>query len=175
MNRQQKESLIEALKKDFTQAQAAYLVGYSGLSVNVLQELRSKLREKGAHFKVAKMRLMKRAIDEASPLKDFMPHLREQRGIIFVSQEPTAIAKLLYDFAHNNEQLDIVFGYVEREFLDKEAIKYLATLPSREILLAQVVGTMQAPIVQFASMMNMLIVRLLFVLKQIADKKEKQA
>jgi len=175
MNRQQKEALINVLKKGFTGSEAAYLVGYHGLSVNLMQDLRGKLRDKGAQLKIAKMRLIKRAIDEGSLLKDFLPHLQKQRGIVFVSQEPAAVAKVLNDFAKANEQLDLVFGYVEREFLDREAIKYLATLPSREVLLAQVVGTMQAPITQFAVVLNMFVVRLLFVLKQVAEKKEKEA
>jgi len=174
MNRQQKETLVDALKKDFNDAQATYLIGYRGLSVNAMQDLRGKLRDKGALLKIAKMRLMKRAVGE-SPSKDFEPYLQEQRGIVFVSQEPTTVAKVLHDFSKHNKQLDIILGYVEREILDQEAVKYLATLPPREVLLAQVLGTMQAPIARFALVLNMLIVRLLFVLKQIADNKEKKA
>ena len=175
MNRQQKEILIDSLKKGFAESEAAYVIGYSGLSVNSLQELRGKLRASGARLKVAKMRLFKRALGEGAMFEGFKPFLVEQRGIVFASKEPTSVAKVLYDFAKANEKLDIVLGYVDKEFLDQATVKYIATLPSREVLLAQVVGTMQAPIRQFVGVLNMLVVRLLIVLKQIAEKKEKEA
>lgn len=175
MNRQEKEALIDSLKENFNQAEAAFLVGCSGLSVNAMQSLRSKLRDKGARLKVAKMRLIKRALSDDVVYEGFMPYLREQRGIIFVQQEPTGVAKILYDFVKDNENLNIVVGYVEKEYLNADAIKYLATLPPKEILLAQVVGTMQMPITMFVGVLNMMLVRLLVVLKQIAEKKENEA
>ena len=175
MNRQDKESLIDALKKEFAQSEAAYLVGYSGLSVNSMQILRGKLREKGARLKVAKMRLFKRALSDDAVYEGLVPHLREQCGVVFAQQEPTSIAKVLFDFSKENEALNIVLGCVEREVLDASGVRYLATLPPRDVLLAQVVGTMQMPITLFVGVLNMLLVRLLFVLKQIAEKKEKEA
>ncbi|HBR70234.1 TPA: 50S ribosomal protein L10 [Candidatus Dependentiae bacterium] len=175
MNRQEKEALVDSLRKNFDQAEAAFLVGCSGLSVNVMQDLRSKLRGKGARLKVAKMRLVKRALSDNAAYEGFMPYLHEERGVIFAQQEPTAVAKVLHDFVKDNENFDIVLGYVEKEYLDADTVKYLATLPSREILLAQVVGTMQMPITQFVGVLNMMLVRLLVVLKQIAEKKEKEA
>jgi large subunit ribosomal protein L10 len=175
MNRQEKESLVDALKKDFAQSEAAYLVGCSGLSVNAMQDLRGKLRDKGAHLRVAKMRLVKRALADNVTYEGFVPHLKEQRGVIFAAEEATGVAKVLHDFSKDNNRLSVVLGYVEREYLDADGVKYLATLPSREVLLAQVVGTMQMPITQFVGVLNMLLVRLLFVLKQISEKKEKEA
>ena len=175
MNRQEKESLVDTLKKDFAQSEAAYLVGYSGLSVNAMQDLRGKLRDKGARLKIAKMRLVKRALADDAVYEGFMPHLKEQCGVIFAEEEPTGVAKVLYDFSKDNDNLNVVLGFVEREYLDADAVKYLATLPPREVLLAQVVGTMQMPITQFVGVLNMLLVRLLVVLKQIAEKKEKEA
>ena len=122
MNRQQKETLINVLKKGFTESEAAYLVGYHGLSVNLMQDLRGKLRDKGAQLKIAKMRLIKRAIDEGSPLKDFLPHLQKQRGIVFVSQEPAAVAKVLNDLLKQMSNLILFLGMLNANFLIKKQL-----------------------------------------------------
>jgi large subunit ribosomal protein L10 len=171
MNRQQKEALVDSLREHFSASQAAYLVGVRGLSVNAMRVLRGKLREHGASLKVAKMRLIKRAATQDDALGGLVSHLQDQRGVVFVDKEPTVVAKVLHDFAKDNEQLSIVLGYVDRAFLDEAAVKILATLPPREVLLAQVIGTMQAPLNQFAGILRMLIVRLLVVLKKIEEKK----
>ena len=161
MNRQQKETLVDTLKKSFAEAEATYLIGCRGLSVNVMQDLRGKLRDKGARFKVAKMRLVKRAAAETPGLQAMAPFLHEQRGIIFVEKEPTAVAKALCDFAKEHEQLTIIVGYVDQEILDANTVKFLASLPSRDVLRAQLLGTMQAPITQCVGLLNLMIVRLL--------------
>lgn len=175
MNRQEKEALVSALKKDFTQAEATYLIGYSGLSVNAIQDLRGKLRDQGARLKVAKMRLVKWAISDNANYEGLMPYLHDQCGVVFVQQEPIDVARVLYDFAKGHESMKLVVGYVDQQYIDADAIKYLATLPPKEVLLAQVVGTMQMPITQFVGILNMMLVRLLVVLKQIAEKKEEEA
>ena len=175
MNRQQKEQLVGVLKKGFDDSVASYVVGCQGLSVNAIRDLRSRLRKYGAQLKVAKKRLVKRALADNQDLKIFVPFLREQRGVVFVSQEPTAVAKTLHDFAKEYESLQLVAGYVDRELLDIKGIEQLALLPSREVLLAQVLGTMQAPIKQCAGLLHLMLVRLAVVLQQVAQKKEQEA
>lgn len=173
MNRQQKEQLVSTLKKEFTDAQGAYLVGYQGLSVEDLRLLRNKLRENKAVFKVAKMRLVRRALTDE--LKDFDPCLKEQRGIVFSYNEPTIVAKTLHDFAKDHEQLNIVLGFVEKEVIGADVIKVIASLPPREVLLAQALGMMKSPILQLAQLLNVMLVRLIFVLQQISEKKAKES
>lgn len=175
MNRQQKEILVGALKKSFDSSIANYVVGCQGLSVNAMRELRSRLRKHGAQVKVAKMRLVKRALIDNQELQGVVPFLCEQRGVVFVSHESTAVAKTLCDFAKEYERLQLVAGYVDREMLDIKGIEYLASLPSREVLLAQVLGTMQAPMRQCAVLLHLMLVRLAVVLQQIAQKKEQEA
>lgn len=175
MNRQQKEQLIDVLRAEFAQASAAYVVGYKGLPVSAVQALRKQLHRKGAHFKVAKMRLVKRAINEEQAMTDFTPFLKEQRAVIFATQEPTAIAKMLYDFAKENEKFEIVGGFFDREVCDKDTVQFIAQLPSREALLAQLVGTAQAPISRCVGLCNIMIQRLVVVLAQIAEKKQKES
>ncbi len=174
MNRQQKEVLVDALQKQFDASVASYIIDFRGLSVNAVHSLRTKLRPHGAQFKVAKMRLMKRAIADVPGLGVVTPFLCDQRGVVFASSEPTAVAKVLFDFAKENEHLNIIAGYVDQEIVDAAVVKFLASLPSKDVLRAQVLGTMQAPITQFVGLLQLMVIRLLLVLQQISQKKETQ-
>ena len=175
MNRQQKEQSIDALHAGFSKANAAYVVGYKGLPVCAIQALRKQLRISGGDFKVAKMRLVRRAIGGESTLTDFAPFLKEQRAVVFAMQEPTAVAKILFDFAKKNEAFQIIGGYFEREVCDKDTVQFIAMLPSREVLLAQLVGTMQAPISQCVGLCSIMIQRLVITLAQVVEKKQKES
>jgi large subunit ribosomal protein L10 len=146
MNRQEKAGLIELLKQDFNQSNALFCINYQGLSVNQLQTLRTDLRKQNGKFKIAKVRIVKRAFSDL-PLTDaLLSQLKNQLGVVFSAGEPNAVAKVLYDFSRKNEALQIVVGHFENQVLDKNGIKFLATLPSREVLLARVCGTLMAPI-----------------------------
>lgn len=174
MNRQQKEALVDSLKKDLTLANGFYVLGYKGVSVGQLQILRRKLRDHGAALRVIKMRLAKRVLEQEE-FSNLVPYLREQRGVVFAFREPVAIAKVINDYAKECQQLEIVVGHVENEFFDTHAVRQLASLPSREVLIAQLLGMMQSPIVQTVGLCNAMLVRLLFVIKQIAQKRESEA
>lgn len=171
MNYQQKQQFVEALTADFSTAQAAFLVGVQGLSVAEIQGLRRTVRTEGGSLKVAKITLMRRAIDSLEVATDLAPFLKHQLAVIFAQKESPAIAKALYEFSKKNKQLEVVGGFLDTKVLDKQAVIMLASLPSKEILLAQTLGTLQAPIVSLARVLNMLVLRLLFVLKQIEEKK----
>lgn len=175
MKRQQKEQLIDVLRTGFQKASAAYVVGYKGLPVSAVQILRKQLHKQGGSFKVAKMRLVKRAIEGESTMADFTPFLKEQRAVVFAMQEPATIAKILNDFATKNEAFQIIGGYFEREVCDKGTVQFIATLPSREVLLAQLVGTAQAPIARCVGLCNIMIQRLVVALAQIVEKKQKES
>jgi len=171
MNRQEKAELIELLKQDFDNANALFWVNYQGLSVNQLRALRSDLRKQNGKFKVAKVRIVKRALQGMFDDQDLLASLKNQLGVVFSSGEPNAIAKVLYDFSKNNEALRLVVGHFENTVIDQDGIKYLANLPPREILLAQLCGTLNAPITNFACILRLMIVRLLIVLQKVSETK----
>jgi large subunit ribosomal protein L10 len=171
MNRQQKEHVVEALKHDFENSHASFLVGYKGLNVAQVLMLRKQLRHQGGSFKVAKVTLMKRVAHDMPSIEKLVPFFKDQVALVFAQQESPAIAKLLYDFAKENQQLMILAGCMDSVVLSKESVKILASLPSKEILLAQVCGTLRAPMFGLVSVLNMLILRLMFVLKKIEEKK----
>lgn len=172
MNRQEKEQVVASLKNDFQQSQASFLVGYKGMTVSQIVQLRRKLRNSGGTFKVAKVSLMKRIAHELPQAQGLTPYLKEQIALVFAGSESPAIAKILFEFADTNKQLNILAGCLESKVLTKDSVHYLATLPSREILLAKVCGTAKAPIAGFTNVLAALLRRLVIVLKLIEEQKK---
>jgi len=172
MNRSQKEAVVAEVREGLLNSAAIFLVNYKGASVGVLESFRGALREQGGSFRVAKARLMRRAAEDVPGSEAFSGKFREQVGLVFSGDEIPGLAKALVSFAKDNEAIKVLAGFFEQKVLSKEQVKYFALLPSREVLLGQVVGTLQAPIAQFVRLLNLLIVRLLYVLQRFADKKE---
>jgi len=172
MNRQQKEVLVKELKNDFSDNQSLFLIGYRGLTVAQMQSLRRGLSEKGGSLKVAKVRLMKRAVEAVDKTESLMPYLKGQLAVVYSDKEPPVIAKVLYDFAKENEQLHLIAGCLDAELLTQDGISRIAELPSKEVLYAQLCGTLLAPVTRLASVLNQHGARLLSVLKKIEEQKK---
>jgi len=175
MNRQQKESVVELFHKDFMANRGTFFVNYSGLTVEQMQQLRRQLRAKGGALKIAKMRLVKRALAGIDGADGLLSHCKNQLGVVFAydAAELSGVAKTLSDFSKKNEALGLVVGCVDAQFLDKMAISRIASLPSREVLLAQLCGTLNAPLTSLVCGLNSMLVKLLVALKEI--EKQKQA
>ncbi len=171
MNRQEKEHIVEALKSDFATNQTSFLVGYKGLDVAQVTSLRKELRDKGGTFKVAKVSLIKRAVHGLPSVEGLIPFLKDQVGIVFVDQEAPAVAKVLCNFSKQNQKLSVLAGRMDTTILSKDSVIVLASLPSREILLAKVCGALNSPIVGLVGTLHSMLVKLLLVLKAIEQKK----
>jgi len=177
MNRQQKESVVAEFQKMFTESASTFLIDYKGLSVAQMQALRKSLKQQDSVLKITKARLMKIAAQKASGkvdgLGEFKDAFQDQIGLIF-GQEPSAIAKSLVDFSKKNQQLSVLSALYEARVIDKQEIAQLAKLPSRDVLLAQLVGTMQAPIAGFARSLNAVLSKLAYALNAVKEQKEKE-
>jgi len=172
MNREQKTEVIGSLKNEFTNSQASFVVGYKGLTVKQMQSLRKELREKQGTLTVAKARLMKRAVENVEGVSGLTPYLKDQIGVVFVTQDASAVAKVLYDFSKKHQALHLVAGFFDSTVLPSEGVARIATLPPREVLLAQLCGVLQAPTTKLVVVLNMQILRLLWTLKKVAESKE---
>lgn len=172
MNRQQKEAVISSLKENFETSSASFVVGVNGLTVSQFETLKKDLRKEGGSLKVTKVRLMKRALDGASYAQDLEPFLKEQIALVFAKQEAPSVAKVLCGFAKDHEKFAIVAGCMEDAVIDSAAVKTIASLPSREVLLAQLAGTLNAPIVGFASVLHQMLARLVYALKAVEEQKK---
>lgn len=175
MNRQQKSLVVELFHKDFLTNKGTFFVNYAGLTVGQMQQLRRQLREKGGALKVAKMRLVKRALADVEGVEGLLSHCKNQVGVVFAhdSNEVSGVAKTLNEFAKKNEGFGLVVGCVDAQLLDKTAISRIASLPSKEVLLAQLCGTLNAPLTSLVFGLNSVLAKLLVALKEV--EKQKQA
>ena len=176
MNRQRKELVVELFQKDFSTNKGSFFVDYCGLTVVQMQQLRRQLRANGGALKIAKMRLVKRALAGVDGANVLLSHCKNQLGVVFVhdASEVSGIAKTLNDFSKKNTALGLVVGCLDAKLLDKGAIVRIASLPSREVLLAQVCGTLNAPLTSFMFVLNAVTQNFLVALKEIEKQKQSQ-
>jgi large subunit ribosomal protein L10 len=170
MNRQQKEAVVSDVKKLFQDNQAAFLVCYKGLSVAKVQALRKDIRAFGGTFKVTKARLMKIAAESTPNTEDFRKDFKNQVGLIFVKEEVPGVAKKLVAFAKENELLNVISGFFESHLISKKEIEMLAAIPSRDVLIAQLMGTLQAPICALARVLNVVATNTPAISTQVSEK-----
>ena len=150
--REYKEKLVETLTEHLKQSKSAVLVGYKGLKVIETEELRNKLREKKIHFHITKNTLFKIALSNTG-IEVAEELLDKPLAIAFATEDEVTPAKEIALFAKEHEAIEILGGILENEYIDENAIKQLASLPSREELYAKVVGSLAAPL---SGMVNVL-------------------
>jgi large subunit ribosomal protein L10 len=155
MNRQEKETVVELLRDNMAHSQGMFLVGYRGLSVPKMESLRVGLRNQGGILKVSKARLMKKAVEGDSELRSFADYFKDQVALVFASGSVPGVAKALQIFAKENEGFEIIVGRMDHRLLTKDAVLRVAALPSREVLLAQLCGVLNAPIAGLARVLDL--------------------
>ncbi len=172
MNRQEKKQAVETVKHDFETSQAAFIVAVQGMTVESVQKLRKELKQQEGSIKVTKNTLLKLATQDMPGLEGLAPYFKEQIALVFAHKEPVSVAKLIFTAAQADEKLKLVGGALKSKVIDKNQIEFLATLPPREVVLAQALGTMKAPITAYVSVLNQLILRFLWVLKALEKQKQ---
>lgn len=173
-NIEAKKQVVEEIKERLEKIQGAVLTDYRGLNVAEVTELRTKLREAGIEFKVLKNTLTRIAAHQVG-LQDLDSYLEGPTAIAFGLEDPVAPAKILSDFAKTHKALEIKAGILENKVIDADGVKALADLPSREVLLAQVLGAMQSPMYGFAGALQGLLRNLVYVLDAVREKKAAEA
>jgi large subunit ribosomal protein L10 len=151
LNLNDKKAVVAEVSEQLGKAQTVVVAEYSGIEVGRLTALRSKAREAGVYLRVLKNTLVRRAVVDTP----FAPLAEQLTGplIYGLSDDPVAAAKVLNDFAKTNDKLVLKAGCYAGKVLDKEGVKALASIPSREELLARLLGVMQAPVSGFAGAM----------------------
>jgi large subunit ribosomal protein L10 len=171
MNREQKAATIEALAAEIDGADAIFAVDYRGISVSQVAELRTKLREADASFRVVKNSLTERAADQvgAESLKSL---LAGPTALTFVRGDAATAAKAIADQARATQLLPFKGGLMNGDVLDAEQIRSISRLPSRELLYGQLVGIVASPISGLVRTLNALVGGLAVALGQVREKKE---
>jgi large subunit ribosomal protein L10 len=152
----QKEAVLKDTQARIADVRGLYLADFSGMTVQSLSLLRKRCREQGVQFRVIKNTLLKRAFNERG-IQDLDAHLVGPTGLVFSPQNEMAPAKILSDFAKEFEKPRVKAAVVDGRLYDSKAIAVLAKLPSREVLLSQLLGTFVAPMSSFLSAVNALL------------------
>jgi large subunit ribosomal protein L10 len=171
MNREQKAAAIEEISREIEEAQAIFAVDYRGISVPQAAELRVKLRDANASFRVVKNSLAERAADNASA-EQLKQLLQGPTALTFVRGDAAVAAKAVADYARATSLLPFKGGLMDGQSLDAQQIGQIARLPSRDVLYGQLVGLVASPIGGLVRTLNALIGGLAIALGQVAEKKE---
>jgi len=175
MPRADKAEQVELLRERLRSAKVAVLTDYRGLTVKQLQDLRGRLRGQDVEYRVVKNTLARRAAVEAGH-QDFEGLLKGPVAIAFGYGDLSAPARLLGEFSRQTRvRVDIVGGLVEGRVMDGNQVRQTADLPSREVLLAQLLGTLQSPIAQLVATIQAPVQQLVGLLDAYKNKLEAQA
>ncbi len=170
LNRSEKAVVIEEVAAKVALAKSIIIAEYRGLEVGNITALRKEARANGVYLRVLKNTLARRAVADTpfAVLSDKMVG-----PLIYgISTDPVAAAKVINNFAKTNEKLVLKGGALPNSVLDAEGVKALATLPSRDELLAKLMGTMQAPIAQFVRTLNEVPTKFVRGLAAVRDQKQ---
>ncbi len=171
---EQKKAIVSELSEKLKSSCAGVIVSYQGINVADDTKLRKDLRESGVEYLVAKNTLLKRAAKDAE-IEGLDPALEGSTAIALSENDYVAASKILCNFAKEHEFFKIKSGFIDGNVIQVQEIKSLASLPSREVLIAQVLGGLNAPISGFATVLNGTIKGLVVALNAIAEKQSKQS
>jgi large subunit ribosomal protein L10 len=173
VSREKKEQLVADYVDKLSRSNAVFLTDYRGLTVSEMETLRAKIREAGGGYSIVKNTLAARALEAANlPVPEDM--LKGPMAIGFVYEDIPAVAKVLTDFAKDTEILQVKGGIMEGNVLSPKQISSLASLPPREVVLAQLLGLIQQPGNRVAGVINAAGNKLAATVKAYADKLENE-
>jgi len=171
LNKQSKEDLVAEFAEKLKVAKAAFLADYRGLDVDQANDLRNKLREVGVEYRVVKNTLLRLAAKDTGSAC-FDEFLSGPTAIALVNEEPVGPAKALVEFAKKHEAFELKAGMLDGKLLAVAEIQALAELPSRDELLAKMLGSMSAPATNFVGVLAAVPRTFVQVLAAIKDQKE---
>ena len=148
-----KQPIVDEIINNVKDAESVVLVNYSGLTVEQDTALRKELREAGVVYKVYKNTLVNRAV-EGTEFESLRDSLEGPNAFAVSTEDATAPARVLAEFAKKAPNLEIKAGVVEGTFYDAEGMKAIASVPSREVLLSKLLGSIQSPITNLARVLN---------------------
>jgi large subunit ribosomal protein L10 len=152
-NRLSKEAKVAEIKEKLGKAQGAIFVKYQGLTVEEDTQLRKNLREAGVEYKVYKNSLTTIAAKELG-FEGIVSYLEGPVAVAFGYEEPTAPARVLNNFAKEHKVMELKAGIVSGEIFDAKQVVQLASIPSREVLIAKLLGSFKAPVSNLAYLLN---------------------
>ncbi len=170
MSKTERQETIDALAQQFQESPNLYVTDFTGLNVLRMTELRRRLRTAGVGYVVVKNTLAQRAL-AANNITALDDHLSGPIGLVLAGKDPVGAAKVLTDFTREFDKPAVRIGLVDGKAVTPEQVKQLASLPSREVLLSQLAGAMQAPMAQLAGVMNELLMQVVGALEALRTQR----
>ncbi|MEM8788031.1 MAG: 50S ribosomal protein L10 [Pseudomonadota bacterium] len=170
MDRAAKEAVVDELGQIFTDSGVVVVAHYTGLSVAEMTDFRSRMREAGGSVRVAKNRLAKIALD-GKPCAS-IAGLLEGQTVLAYSEDPVTAAKVVEAYAKDNDKLEILGGAMGETALDRNGVKSVAAMPSREELIADIAGMLGAPAANLAGAIGAPAANIASILSTIEERAE---
>ena len=171
ITKKRKKELVEVFAEKLQKSKAAVFTDYKGLTVEEINEVRNNLRDKGIEFKVIKNTLFGLAVKKVKLDVDSKEFENHPVAVAFGYDDEVAPAKVVFNFAKNHESLEIIGGILEGKSIDANSVKSLAQVPSREELLVQMIGSINAPVSNFVGVMHANLRNVVGVLNAIKESK----
>ncbi len=171
LTRSQKEALVKELNEKFDKAVSVTLVHFPGLNVSEVNELRAKLREAQGEMKVCKNTLLRLAV-KGTDGEALLDHFTGPNACVFAYEDPVQVAKVLVEFAKEHEALKLRKGVLNGKLMEPESLEALSKLPSREILLGQLLSVLVAPATNFVQVLSGIPRKFLYALRAIEEQKK---
>lgn len=170
LNLEQKKSVVSEVAAHIATAQAIVIAEYRGAKVGEMTALRKSARGAGVYFRIIKNTLARRAVAD-TPFADLAPHMVGPLAFA-MSDDPVAAAKVLSVFAKGNDKFVIKAGAMANYLMTAKDVASLANMPSRDELLAKLLGTMQAPVTKFVQTLNEVPTKFVRALAAVRDQKQ---
>jgi len=172
MRLDEKKQVTEDLNRQLEDSGAIYLTDFTGLDVKAMTELRDRFRQQGVQYRVVKNTLMRRAL-EGLDLPDLSEHLQGPTGLAMSETDPVAPAKVVKEFAADHDDKPVFkVGVVDGQTVEAEAIHRMADLPSREILLGGIAGSLTAAVGGIAGALEAIIRDIAHMIEEVAKSRE---
>lgn len=167
---EEKKAIVKQIEQKIDDACLIVFTDYRGLTVDEMTDLRNKLRVPGVEYKVLKNTMTEFALKNKG-LEGAIPQITGPNAVLFSKVDPVGPVKSIYEFIKQYKKLEVKVGILEGQIVQPDKIKDLAELPPREVLVAQVLGTMQAPITSLVYVLNANITGLARAIDQIREQK----
>lgn len=171
MNKNEKAEIIAEAKELIDSSTALYLTDYSKINVADISELRNQFRKEGVSYRVFKNTLFKRALVESGKFEKLANHLEGMTGFAFASTNPVAPAKIIKKYFDASQKLTLKACYIETEFYDGSKLAELAALPSKQELIAGILGSLNSPVSGIVGSIAAVMRELVSVVDEVSKKK----
>lgn len=171
MNSTEKSEMISEVKELLDSSNAVYLTDYAGINVEDINNLRNEFRNEKVRYKVYKNTLFKRALDESGKFQKLSDHLVGMTGYIFASGDNiVAPAKIIKKYFDQKQKLSLKACYIDEEYFDSSQLNALATLPTKNELIAGIIGSINAPASGIVGAINAVMRDLVSVIDEISKR-----